>query len=163
MKRTASSWVRILVVAGLVACGGSKSVPAGDPLFAVISKNPDLSKLVTLVNSAGISDVFNSQSPLTFFAPSNSAINALGQATIEKLGQPENKEMLRGILKNHLVAGKVMAADLAGKTTVKSEAGKELAVSTEGGASIGGAKVVQADVTGANGVIHIIDKVLLPN
>jgi uncharacterized surface protein with fasciclin (FAS1) repeats len=87
----------------------------------------------------------------------------LGQATIEKLGQPENKEMLRGILKNHLVAGKVMAADLAGKTTVKSEAGKELAVSTEGGASIGGAKVVQADVTGANGVIHIIDKVLLPN
>jgi uncharacterized surface protein with fasciclin (FAS1) repeats len=100
--------------------------------------------------------------PFTVFAPTDEAFEALPKGTVENLLKPENKEKLGKVLAYHVLEGKVMAADV--KTMkAKSANGAELNVKAEGGkVMINDAKVVKADVAASNGVIHVIDKVLLP-
>ena len=124
--------------------------------------NEDLSILATAVKAAGLVDALNAEGPITVFAPTNEAFEKLPEGTLEMLLEPENKEKLVKILKFHAVGGKVMAADLT-TTEVETLNGDSVSVVvTDGKPTIGGAEVLNADVSASNGVVHVIDTVLLP-
>lgn len=119
--------------------------------------------LVAAVTAAGLVDTLKSAGPFTVFAPSDEAFAALPAGTVEDLVKPENKEKLTAILLLHVVPGQVMAADIAGKVIDAATAGgATVHVDGTDGVTIDGAKVVTADIACTNGVIHVIDTVLLP-
>ncbi len=115
--------------------------------------------LAAAVTAAGLIDTLKSAGPFTVFAPTDEAFAKVPKATLDSL--LADKAALTKILTYHVVAGKVMAADVkAGH--VKTVQGSDLAMATEGGVTVNGAKVVAADVAASNGVIHAIDTVLMP-
>jgi uncharacterized surface protein with fasciclin (FAS1) repeats len=119
--------------------------------------------LVAAVTAAGLVDTLKSAGPFTVFAPSDDAFAKLPAGTVDSLVKPENKATLTAILTLHVMAGKVMAADVAGKTlTPASVQGEELHVDGHDGVTVNGAHVVTADIECSNGVIHVIDAVLMP-
>jgi uncharacterized surface protein with fasciclin (FAS1) repeats len=119
--------------------------------------------LVAAVTAAGLVDTLKGEGPFTVFAPSDDAFAKLPAGTVEDLVKPENKDKLSAILTLHVLAGKVLAADIAGKTlTPASVNGEVLSVEGTDGVTVNGAKVVSADIECKNGVIHVIDTVLLP-
>lgn len=125
--------------------------------------SPDHTTLVAAVTAAGLVDVLSGDGPFTVFAPTNAAFEALPEGTLDNLLLPENKEMLASILTYHVVAGNVMAADLSDGQKVTTVNGQELTVTiVDGNVMINGAKVVAADLAGSNGVVHVIDGVVLP-
>jgi transforming growth factor-beta-induced protein len=139
-------------------------LPEAKPtVVGIAASNKDFSTLVAAVKAAGLVETLSGEGPFTVFAPTNAAFAKLPKGTVETLLRPENKEKLAAILTYHVVAGKVMAADVApGK--VKTVNGKKfkVAVSNEG-VMIDGASVVKTDIVGSNGVIHVIDSVILPS
>lgn len=119
--------------------------------------------LVAAVTAAGLGDTLKSAGPFTVFAPSDDAFAKLPAGTVENLVKPENKEKLTAILTLHVIPGAVHAADIAGKTlNPASVNGQILAVDGTDGVTVNGAKVVTADIACTNGVIHVIDTVLMP-
>jgi len=119
--------------------------------------------LVAAVTAAGLVETLKSAGPFTVFAPSDEAFAKLPEGTVANLLKPENKAKLAAILTFHVMAGKVMAADVAGKKlSPASVQGQELLVDGTNGVTVNGAKVVKADIACTNGVIHVIDAVLLP-
>ncbi len=122
----------------------------------------DLSTLVTAVQAAGLVDVLKGDGPFTVFAPTNAAFANLPEGTLAKLLKPENKEMLISVLTYHVVAGNVKSTDLSEGQKATTVQGEEISVSLIDGASVNGAQVVMADVNASNGVVHVIDKVILP-
>ena len=119
--------------------------------------------LVAAVQAAGLVDTLKGAGPFTVFAPSDEAFAKLPAGTVEDLLKPENKDKLVAILTYHVVPGKVMAADVAGKETMaKSVQGGEIKVNGTNGVMVNDAKVVQADIVADNGVIHVIDAVIMP-
>lgn len=120
--------------------------------------------LVAAVKAAGLVETLKGKGPFTVFAPSDAAFAKLPKGTVEDLLKPENKAKLAGILTYHVVAGKVMSKDIAGKTMKqKSVQGGELAIDASKGVTINKAMVVTPDIEASNGVIHVIDTVLMPN
>lgn len=139
--------------------------PAEAPkdIVDIASASPDHSTLVAAVQAAGLVETLKGAGPFTVFAPTNAAFNALPAGTVDGLLKPEKKADLTKILTYHVVAGSVKAADLVDGQKVKTLQGGELTVSIKDGkVMIGGANVTAADLTGSNGVIHVIDAVLLP-
>jgi uncharacterized surface protein with fasciclin (FAS1) repeats len=125
--------------------------------------SPDHTTLVAAVTAAGLVETLKGAGPFTVFAPTNAAFNALKAGTVEGLLKPEKKAALTGILTYHVVAGAVKAADLKDGQKVKTVQGEELKVSIKDGkVMINGANVVAADLVGSNGVVHVIDAVLMP-
>jgi uncharacterized surface protein with fasciclin (FAS1) repeats len=119
--------------------------------------------LVAAVTAAGLVDTLKSAGPFTVFAPSDDAFAKLPAGTVEDLVKPENKAKLSAILTLHVLSGKVMAGDVTGKKmTPASVNGEALHVDGTNGVTVNGAKVVSADIGCTNGVIHVIDAVLLP-
>ncbi len=119
--------------------------------------------LVAAVVAAGLVDTLKGAGPFTVFAPSDAAFAKLPAGTVEELLKPENKAKLAGILKFHVMSGKVMAADVVGKKLSPSSVqGESLNVDGTSGVSVNGAQVVTADIGCTNGVIHVIDTVILP-
>lgn len=120
--------------------------------------------LVAALSAAGLADTLKGAGPFTVFAPTDEAFKKLPPGTVENLLKPENKAQLVRILTYHVVSGKTMSADLAGKKLdVKTIEGGMLTVdATMGGVSVNNAKVVSADVGADNGVIHVVDSVMLP-
>ena len=119
--------------------------------------------LVAAVSAAGLVDTLKGEGPFTVFAPSDDAFAALPAGTVDELVKPENKDKLTAILLLHVLPGRILAADVAGKVLDPATAGGSTAhVDGTDGVSIDGAKVVTADITCSNGVIHVIEKVLLP-
>ncbi|WP_270726913.1 fasciclin domain-containing protein [Shimia sp. Alg240-R146] len=119
--------------------------------------------LVAAVQAAGLVDTLKGEGPFTVFAPTDEAFAALPDGTVEMLLMPENKDKLVAILTYHVVSGKVMAADIAGKKAmVPTVQGSEISVDAVQAVMINDATVVAADVAASNGVIHVIDKVLIP-
>jgi uncharacterized surface protein with fasciclin (FAS1) repeats len=96
------------------------------------------------------------------FAPSDAAFAKLPSGTVEGLLKPENKAKLAAILKLHVVSGKIMASDITGPSSQASVNGENLRITTDGGVKINGAAVTTADVEASNGVVHVIDTVLMP-
>lgn len=151
--------------------------PAGDKpnIVGVAAGNPDFSTLVTAVKAAGLVETLSGPGPFTVFAPTNAAFGKLPAGTVETLVKPENKATLSKILTCHVVAGKVMASDLVaaikahgGAYTIKTVggcafkaalAGDKVVITDEKG---GKSTVAATDVKASNGVIHVIDSVLMP-
>lgn len=120
--------------------------------------------LVAAVQAAGLEETLRGDGPFTVFAPTDEAFAALPEGTVETLLKPENKDQLVAILTYHVVAGKTISKDLAGKTlSAATVNGAEVAIDGTDGVKVGGANVVKADIWASNGVIHVIDAVLLPN
>lgn len=140
----------------------AEDAAASKTVVAIAAGNPDFSTLVAAVKAAGLAETLSGAGPFTVFAPTNEAFAKLPAGTVETLLKPENKGKLTGILTYHVVAGKVLAADVkTGK--VKTVQGKELDIVVKDGAvTVDGAKVVKTDIVGSNGVIHVIDSVVLP-
>jgi uncharacterized surface protein with fasciclin (FAS1) repeats len=118
--------------------------------------------LVAAVKAAGLVDTLKGEGPFTVFAPSDEAFAKLPAGTVEELVKPENKDKLVAILTYHVVAGKLKAADVVAAKELKTVNGKSAKISTKDGAMIDGAKIVATDIECANGVVHIIDSVILP-
>lgn len=125
--------------------------------------SPDHTTLVAAVTAAGLVETLSGPGPFTIFAPTNAAFEALPAGTVEGLLKPESKDQLTSILTYHVVSGNVMAADLTDGQKVTTLNGQELTVSIANGVvKINGATVVAADLAGSNGVIHVVDGVILP-
>ncbi len=125
--------------------------------------SPDHTTLVAAVTAAGLVETLKGAGPFTVFAPTNAAFAALPAGTVEGLLKPESKDALTKILTYHVVAGAVKAADLKDGQKVKTLQGEELTVSIKDGkVMINGATVTAADLEGTNGVVHVIDAVLMP-
>jgi uncharacterized surface protein with fasciclin (FAS1) repeats len=131
-------------------------------IVAIAQSNSDFSTLVKALVAANLVSVLEGQGPFTVFAPTNAAFAKLPAGTLESLLKPENKAKLAAILTYHVVSGKVLAADV--KTMkAKTVNGKDLDIKVNGSnVTVNGAKVIKTDIVGSNGVIHVIDTVLLP-
>jgi uncharacterized surface protein with fasciclin (FAS1) repeats len=118
--------------------------------------------LVAAVGAAGLVETLKGDGPFTVFAPTDEAFAALPEGTVDTLLKPENKDQLVAILTYHVVPGKVMSGDLADGMTAATVQGGDVTIATEGGVMVNDANVVTADVEASNGVIHVIDKVIMP-
>ncbi len=119
--------------------------------------------LVAAVKAAGLVETLKGKGPFTVFAPTDEAFAKLPEGTVESLLKPENKDKLVAILTYHVVAGKVKAADVVKLTEAKTVQGKSVKIQvTDAGVKVDDAKVVKTDIECANGVIHVIDSVILP-
>jgi len=166
MKTKLNQIVPMAIIAFLFV-GFSTSVYANKNSSApsvveIAASNPDFSILVEAVTKANLGEALSADGPFTVFAPTNEAFNALfkqlGVSGVKDL----TSEQLTPILKYHVVSGKVMSTDLS-NTLVATLNGKKIKVDLSNGVKINDSKVVKADITGSNGVIHVIDKVLIPN
>ena len=119
--------------------------------------------LVAAVEAAGLVETLWGDGPFTVFAPTDEAFSKVPAETLEHLLTPEGKDQLIGILTYHVVAGKVMAADVVNLTSATTVQGSDVTIDATDGVKINDANVVTADVEADNGVIHVIDTVLLPN
>lgn len=128
---------------------------------AVNSK--DHTTLVAAVKAAGLVKTLEGKGPFTVFAPTNEAFAALPKGTVETLLKPENKDKLTAILKNHVVAGKVMAADVQAGAVPTLRGGDVVIAVEDGSVKYGDATVIATDVAASNGVIHVIDTVVIPD
>lgn len=164
----------------LISCGGSTEETTTADSTAVVEVAPtpveapktvvdiavgsiDHTTLVAAVTAAGLVETLSGTGPFTIFAPTNAAFEALPAGTVESLLKPESKDQLTSVLTYHVVSGNVLAADLQDGQKVTTLNGQELPVAIKDGVvTINGAKVTAADLAGSNGVIHVIDAVLLP-
>ena len=137
---------------------------AADIVDTAVS-NGSFKTLVAAVKAAGLVDTLKGDGPFTVFAPTDEAFAKLPAGTVENLLKPENKDQLVAVLTYHVVPGKVMSSDIAGKKLEAATAqGTNLDIDASGSAvKVDGATVVAADVEASNGVIHVIDTVVLPN
>ena len=119
--------------------------------------------LATALQAAGLVDTLKGAGPFTVFAPTDEAFAALPKGTLEKLLLPENKAKLQQVLTYHVVSGRVNAAQVVKMTSAKTVNGASVSIMTNNkGVRVGNANVVKTDIAGSNGVIHVIDRVLLP-
>lgn len=145
----------------LSACG---NMYESDPdIVDIASGNKDFSTLVAAVSAAGLVETLKGDGPFTVFAPNNAAFAKLPDGTVASLLEPENLETLQGILTYHVVAGNVLSADVVTLDRATTVNGKDLHISVKNGSVyVNKAKVIATDIIGSNGVIHVIDSVLLP-
>ncbi len=120
--------------------------------------------LVAAVQAAGLVDTLKGDGPFTVFAPTDAAFAKLPEGTVENLLKPENKDQLVAVLTYHVLPGKVMSGDIAGKKLdAETVQGSTVSIDAMSGVMVDNATVVQADIAAKNGVIHVIDTVILPN
>jgi uncharacterized surface protein with fasciclin (FAS1) repeats len=154
---------------------GGAPMMATDTIVQNASAAPNLTTLVAAVKAAGLVDTLSSPGPFTVFAPTNTAFDKLPDGTVGTLVKPENKATLTKILTYHVVAGKLSAKDVSaaikaggGKATLTTVAGEKLTARLSGNSIVitdgkgGQSAVTTADVMQSNGVVHVIDSVLLP-
>ena len=151
-----SLFTSLLLCSGLVASASAKTV------VDIAAGSPDHTTLVAAVKAAGLAETLSGAGPFTIFAPTNAAFAKLPAGTVESLLLPENKAKLVAILTYHVVPAKVMAADVkSGEAPTVN--GKMLKLKADGmGVMVNNAKVVVTDLVGSNGVIHVVDTVILP-
>lgn len=118
--------------------------------------------LVAAVQAAGLVETLKGEGPFTVFAPTDEAFAALPEGTVDDLLKPENKDTLTSILTYHVVPGKVMSGDLSDGMMAATVQGSEVTVKTDPAVMVDEASVTQADIEASNGVIHVIDKVIMP-
>jgi uncharacterized surface protein with fasciclin (FAS1) repeats len=118
--------------------------------------------LAAALTAAGLVETLKGPGPFTVFAPTDAAFAALPAGTVEDLLKPENKDKLIAVLTYHVVPGAVMSKDLTEGMMAKTVNGAEVTITLEGGAKVNGAVISTADIAATNGVIHVIDSVILP-
>lgn len=159
-----SNFRNILAAGAIVATGflATTQAYAADIVDTAIAAG-NFKTLVAAIQAAGLVDTLKGKGPFTVFAPTDEAFAKLPKGTVEDLLKPANKAKLVSILTYHVVPGKVMAADIAGKDMqVKTVQGSELHIAAKTGVMVNDGNVVKADVAADNGVIHVIDAVLMP-
>ena len=150
-------------VAMALAMSAAKAADKPADIVQTAINNGSFKTLVAAVKAAGLVDTLKRPGPFTVFAPTDDAFAKLPSGTLENLLKPENKKQLVAILTYHVVPGKVMSKDIAGKKTMaKSVEGEQISIDATDGVKVDGAKVVKADVEASNGVIHVIDAVIMP-
>ncbi len=143
------------------ACG--PMMDDGDDIVDITISKDQFSTLFAAVEAAGLVGTLRGEGPFTVFAPTNAAFEKLPAGTVENLLKPENKDQLVSILTYHVVPGRVTSAQLAGKrVSVKTVQGSSVNIDGRNGVKVDGATVVVADVVASNGIIHVIDSVILP-
>jgi len=169
-------WITGLALAGLFSTYASAhcgSCGAGDKEHSHKSDKMDIvetavsiddfSTLVAAVKAADLVETLQGDGPFTVFAPTNDAFAKLPEGTVENLLKPENKDQLIAVLTYHVVPGKVKAADVVKLDSATTVQGQDVAIKvTDGKVMVDGAQVVKTDVATSNGVIHVIDSVILP-
>ncbi len=131
-------------------------------IVEIASGNKDFTTLVAAVVAAGLAETLSGEGPFTVFAPTNEAFAKLPAGTVEELIKPENKEKLAAILTYHVVAGKALSSDLSDGQLIKTVNGQQVTVSVGDNVKVDGAVVTTADLEASNGVIHVIDSVIMP-
>jgi uncharacterized surface protein with fasciclin (FAS1) repeats len=152
---------RILPALGLAALVSTSPVQAAD-IVELASSKPEFSTLVAAVGAAELVETLKGDGPFTVFAPTNAAFDALPSGTVDKLLMPANQDLLQKLLTYHVVSGKVMAADVVALSSATSVEGSELKISAKNGVRVNNANVTATDIVADNGVIHVVDGVLLP-
>jgi uncharacterized surface protein with fasciclin (FAS1) repeats len=148
-----------VLISAVPAVAGSAKTDIVDTAVAAGTFNT----LATALQAAGLADTLKTKGPFTVFAPTDEAFSKLPAGTLESLLKPENKEKLKAILLYHVVAGDVTAAQVMKMSSAKTLEGQDLKITvTDGAVMVNNAKVIKADVLATNGVIHVIDTVLLP-
>lgn len=122
----------------------------------------DFTTLVAAVQAAGLVDTLKGEGPFTVFAPTDAAFAALPEGTVNTLLKPENKDQLVSILTYHVVPGEVMSSDLTEGMSAATVQGGEVTFTLDGGAKVNDANITTADIAASNGVIHVIDAVIMP-
>lgn len=147
----------------LLAVFSNKAVAQDKNIVELAVGNENLSTLVAAVKAAGLAETLAGEGPFTVFAPTNEAFEKLPEGTVETLLKPENKDQLIAVLTYHVVAGKVMSTDLKNNMKAKTVQGESATIKlADGKASVDNATVIAADVAASNGVVHVIDEVILP-
>jgi uncharacterized surface protein with fasciclin (FAS1) repeats len=150
-----------LALAGQALAGHHKSSKAD--IVDTAAGSPDFTTLVAAVKAAGLVDTLKGKRPFTVFAPTNEAFAKLPAGTVENLLKPENKDALVKILTYHVVAGKVLAKDVVTLSKAKTVQGDSIVINVVGGAVlVDNANVIKTDLETSNGVIHVIDSVIMP-
>jgi len=145
------------------SAGDTTEQATGGDIVDLAMGNDDLSTLTDAVVAADLTGTLKGEGPFTVFAPTNEAFDKLPPAELQRLLKPANREELAKILTYHVVAGAAMAGDLEDGQMLDTVEGGKLPVKVEGGkVMVGDATVVQADVEASNGVVHVIDSVLIP-
>lgn len=165
MLKNKSKWVAaiasaaILLTANLLA---ARPKPEKDIVDTAVAAGP-FKTLAAALQAAGLVDTLKGRGPFTVFAPTDEAFAKLPAGTVDDLLKPENKEKLRSILLYHVVPGKLTSKEVVKLTSAKTAEGQPLTIKVEDGkVMVNNATVVKADVEASNGVIHVIDTVLLP-
>ena len=143
-------------------CARPRPAPVKDIVDTAVAAG-SFKTLAAALQAAGLVDTLKGKGPFTVFAPTDEAFAKLPAGTLENLMKPENKEKLTAILTYHVVPGRVLAAQVIKMNSAKTVNGQSVTISTNGGAvMVDNAKVVKTDILCSNGVIHVIDSVLLP-
>ncbi|MCC6008315.1 MAG: fasciclin domain-containing protein [Rhodobacteraceae bacterium] len=152
------------LLAGAAFAIGACAPLGGQPdIVDIASSNAQFSTLVAAVGAAGLADTLRSEGPFTVFAPTDAAFAALPEGTVESLLLPENRDQLVAILSYHVVPGAVTSDQLAGQQlAVTTVQGGDVHIDGRRGVRVNRANVTQADIIASNGVIHRIDRVLMP-
>ena len=162
-----------LLIAGGHSKSGYSSMHSKDIVDTAVSAG-SVNTLAAALNAGGIAvwahpptdlvDTLRGDGPFTVFAPTDEAFAKLPEGTLEDLLRPENKAKLQAILTSHVVAGKVMASDVLGMSSAKTVNGRSFTISERNGSvMVDNARVIKTDILASNGVIHVIDSVILPN
>jgi uncharacterized surface protein with fasciclin (FAS1) repeats len=166
LHRIALATVLVSLATPVAACEDDDPLAPAHPDSTIVETAiaaGSFETLVAAVQAAGLVEALSAEGPFTVFAPTDAAFAALPDGTLESLLQPENRAQLEAILTYHVVAGRLTAGDVIGSDELVTLQGQRLpVVVTDGVVTVGGATVVQTDVAASNGVIHVIDSVLLP-
>ena len=164
MKKTLAAALLAVFAAAPAMAGHHEEKKAAGTIVDVAASNADFETLVAAVKAAGLVETLSGDGPFTVFAPTDEAFAKLPAGTLEDLLKPENKDKLVAILTYHVVAGKVTAADVVKLDTATTVNGQAADISVEGGTvKVDGATVTATDIAASNGVIHVIDTVILPD
>ncbi len=151
------------IAAVAVVTLGTTSANAGTPdIVDTAVAAGDFGTLAAALNAAGLVETLKGEGPFTVFAPTDAAFEALPPGTVETLLKPENRDQLTAILTYHVVPGKVMSTDLSDGMSAGTVQGSDVMIKTMNGVTVDGANVISADIVASNGVIHVIDQVILP-
>jgi uncharacterized surface protein with fasciclin (FAS1) repeats len=149
-----------LALTGMVTAGGGGSVPGGNTIAAIVSNDPNFSTLLSAVQAAGLVETLSSAGPFTVFAPTNAAFAKVPADQLNAL--LNDPAQLKAVLLYHVVAGRVTAAQVSRLTSANTVNGAAVQIDASNGVKINDATVTQADIRASNGIIHVIDTVLLP-
>jgi uncharacterized surface protein with fasciclin (FAS1) repeats len=154
-------FIKKLMLATAVAVTLVTNASAADIVDTAVQAG-QFKTLAAALQAAGLIETLKGKGPFTVFAPTDAAFAALPKGTVDDLLKPENKAKLTSILTYHVLAGKVMSMDLKENMKAKTVQGSEVTITLMGGPKVNEAKVVTPDIAADNGVIHVIDKVILP-
>ncbi len=163
MKFEIANMVAVTAMALSMAVAAPAAQAAEKDIVDTAVAAGDFNTLAAALDAAGLVDTLKGQGPFTVFAPTDAAFAKLPAGTVEDLLKPENKAKLTAILTYHVVPGKVMAADVVKLQEAKTVNGAMIGITVDGNTvMVDGAKVTATDIAASNGVIHVIDSVILP-